>query len=101
MSFPQYHGAILCFSAAKSQVVKYRANRYNATMSNVIEAIVENGDLHPTKPLGLPEKARVRLAIMDDLSNREIAEAAMRSGAFDFLADPREDIYTTSDGEPI
>ena len=43
----------------------------------------------------------VALLDTDDLSADAIAELARKDGAFEFLNDPREDIYTESDGEAL
>jgi hypothetical protein len=48
--------------------------------------------------LFLPES---EAASDDDLSAWAIALLAERSPSFAFLADPREDIYTLEDGEPV
>lgn len=36
-----------------------------------------------------------------EVSEREWLGAAVVGGSFDFLADPREDIYSTDDGQPF
>ena len=38
---------------------------------------------------------------MSEITEEEWMRMAMAGGAFDDLADPREDIYTLEDGEPI
>jgi hypothetical protein len=38
---------------------------------------------------------------MSEPTEQEWLRMAMAGGAFDFLADPREDIYTREDGEPF
>jgi hypothetical protein len=43
----------------------------------------------------------VALLDSDDLSAEAIAELARKGGALDFLNDPREDIYSDSDGEAV
>jgi len=48
--------------------------------------------------LFLPES---EVASEDDLSAWAIALLTERSPSFAFLADPREDIYTLEDGEPM
>lgn len=70
-------------------------------MTRVFEAIYEKGDLHPVQPLDLPDRTRVRIAIVEDPEGAELSAAAMHGGAFDFLNDPAEDIYSMSDGEPV
>jgi len=68
-----------------------------------IRAIVRDGNLKPLDPIDLPENTRVTVALLDtdDLSADAIAELARKDGAFEFLNDPREDIYTESDGEAL
>jgi predicted DNA-binding antitoxin AbrB/MazE fold protein len=68
-----------------------------------IRAIVRDGNLKPLDPIDLPENARVTLALLetDDLSADAIAELARKDVAFEFLNDPREDIYSDSDGEAL
>ena len=57
----------------------------------------------PVDPIEMPENTRVTVALLDsdDLSADAIAELAGKDGAFDFLNDPREDIYSASDGEAV
>ncbi len=43
----------------------------------------------------------VALLETDDVPADALAELARRGGSFDFLNDPREDIYSDSDGEAI
>jgi predicted DNA-binding antitoxin AbrB/MazE fold protein len=68
-----------------------------------IRAIYRDGNLEPLDPIDLPENTRLTVALLDsdDLSAAAIAELARNGGAFEFLNDPREDIYTESDGEPV
>ena len=68
-----------------------------------IRAIYRDGNLEPLDPIDLPENTRLTVALLDsdDLSAAVIAELAHNDGAFDFLNDPRDDIYTESDGEPV
>jgi hypothetical protein len=37
----------------------------------------------------------------DEFSERDWVKAAARSPSFEFLADPKEDIYTVHDGKPF
>jgi hypothetical protein len=47
------------------------------------------------------KKAKVVLLFEDDdISEKEWLQFAMKGGAFDFLNDPAEDIYTMEDGIP-
>ena len=68
-----------------------------------IRAIFQNGNLKPLDPIDLPENTRLTVALLDsdDLPADAIAELARKSGALDFLNDPREDIYSESDGEAV
>jgi hypothetical protein len=56
-------------------------------------------------PAGGPRRVRVIVFLPDDqpadTSEREWLGAAARSPAFDFLQDPREDVYSASDGRPF
>jgi hypothetical protein len=53
--------------------------------------------------MNLPENTPVTVALLesDDLSADALAELASNGKAFDFLDDPREDIYSESDGEAV
>ena len=68
-----------------------------------IRAIFQDGNLKPLDPIDLPENTRLTVALLDsdDLSAEAIAELARKDGAFDSLSDPREDIYSESDGEAM
>lgn len=68
-----------------------------------IRAIFRDGNFEPLDPVDLPENTRLTVALLDsdDVSADAIAELAHRDGAFDFLNDPREDIYSESDGEAV
>ena len=68
-----------------------------------IEAIFEDGVFRPLGNVRLPERQRVSLVVTvpDDLPAHLLARAAEKGKSFDFLADPREDLYTLEDGEPV
>ena len=68
-----------------------------------IRAIFRDGSFQPLDPVGLPENTRLTVALLDgdDLSADAIAELARQGRAFDFLSDPREDVYSESDGEAV
>jgi hypothetical protein len=68
-----------------------------------IHAIFRDGNLQPLEPIDLPENTRLMVALLpgDDLSADAIAGLAQQDCAFDFLNDPREDIYSESDGEAV
>ena len=68
-----------------------------------IRAIFRDGNLKPLDPLDLPENTRLTVALLDsdDLSADAITELATKDRAFEFLNDPREDIYSASDGEAV
>jgi hypothetical protein len=68
-----------------------------------IKAIVRGGLLDPLEPLDLPEETTVTLTLAegDDVPACAIAQVAGTGGAFGFLSDPREDIYSLEDGEAL
>lgn len=68
-----------------------------------VQTIFQDGTFKPLEPVKLPENTRITVALLDgdDLSPSAIAELASTGNAFDFLSDPREDIYSDSDGEAV
>ena len=73
-------------------------------MLRTIKAVYENGLFHPLESVSLPDRTEVKLVFLlleDDLSSLALAKLAEDSPSFAFLADPREDIYTLEDGEPV
>ena len=68
-----------------------------------IRAVFRGGSFKPLEPIDLPENTPVTVALIDpdDLSADAIAELARNSQAFDFLNDPREEVYGESDGEAV
>ena len=68
-----------------------------------IHAIFRDGAIEPVEPLDLPENTPLRIALLDedDLPVEGIAELAHAGTAFEFLNDPREDLYSESDGEAV
>ena len=68
-----------------------------------IRAIFRDGNLQPIDPIDLPENTPVTVALLDDddLSTDAISELARQGGAFDFLNDPKEDLYSEADGEAV
>jgi predicted DNA-binding antitoxin AbrB/MazE fold protein len=68
-----------------------------------IRAIFQGGNFKPLEPIDLPENTRLTVALLDsdDLSADAIAQLAREGGAFEFLNDAREDIYSESDGETV
>ena len=79
-------------------------------MSKVIETgatVDERGHLELDEPIapGGPRRVRVIVLLPDDdpsdIPEREWLAAAARNPAFDFLNDPREDVYSASDGQPF
>jgi predicted DNA-binding antitoxin AbrB/MazE fold protein len=78
-------------------------------MFQVIDAIYEHAMFRPLVDVHLPERQRVKIAIVseewvtsiDDLPAWALAALAEQSPSFTFLADPREDIYSLDDGEPV
>jgi len=49
----------------------------------------------------MPENQEVEMIIQEDTETAGIAHVAENSGAFDYLSDPHEDIYSIADGEPV
>jgi predicted DNA-binding antitoxin AbrB/MazE fold protein len=70
-------------------------------MSQTIHAVFENGVFHPTEKVILPEHLEVEITIQENSETEGIARVAEESGAFDYLSDSQEDIYTIHDGEPV
>ena len=78
-------------------------------MLRMIEAVYEQGTFRPLGDVRLFERQRVKLVFIpddgiaetDDLPSLALAMLAERSPSFAFLADPREDIYSIQDGEPV
>ena len=74
-------------------------------MLKTIRAIYEKGVLRPLSRLSLREKQEVEIAILEcgdkEISPGNISRIAQTGGAFDFLSDPREDIYGPADGEEV
>jgi predicted DNA-binding antitoxin AbrB/MazE fold protein len=68
-----------------------------------IRAVFQAGSFRPLEPIDLPENTPVTVALLvsDDLSADALAHLASRDKTFDFLEDPREDIYSESDGEAV
>jgi len=57
------------------------------------------------EPYDLPANANLMVTLLPSASDADSEDAWLRavvsSEAFAFLADPAEDIYTTTDGEPF
>jgi predicted DNA-binding antitoxin AbrB/MazE fold protein len=73
-------------------------------MTKLLPAIYENGAFRPLNHFSLPEHQKVLLAIaisQDDLPSVLLTKLAEESKSFQFLNNPQEDIYTTSDGEEV
>jgi predicted DNA-binding antitoxin AbrB/MazE fold protein len=68
-----------------------------------IRAIFMGGSFKPLDPVNFPENTQFTLALLDpdDLPTDAIGELARMGGAFDFLDDRQEDIYSESDGEAV
>ena len=66
---------------------------------------IEDGDrVRLDKPVPAAVGDRVRLIILvgeDEPNEQEWLRAATQTGAFDFLKDPEEDLYTLRDGKPF
>ena len=70
-------------------------------MTRAIHAVFENGVFRPLEKINLPEHQKVEIIINGGISTRHIAAIAEKTGSFDFLADPKENIYTIKDGKSI
>ncbi len=72
-------------------------------MIRTIRAIFQHGHLKPLDPIDLPEDTRLMIALLDndDLPAEGMAKLAGKDRAFEFLNDPREDIYSDTDGETV
>ncbi len=78
-------------------------------MFQVIDAIYEKGAFRPLTDVHLPELQKVKIVFApqdlapaaDDLPALALAKLAEQNPSFDFLADPREDVYSLQDGEPV
>ena len=67
-----------------------------------IRAVYDHGVLRPLDPVDLPENRQVTLIVVeDDVPVEALACAAVSGGAFDFLKDEAEDVYSAEDGEPV
>jgi hypothetical protein len=77
----------------------------NLTAVEVTGMVNERHQLQLDNPLPIAGPRRVRVIVLypptDELSEAEWLHAAARNSAFDFLADPQEDIYTLNDGKPF
>lgn len=79
-------------------------------MDQSVRAIETTGRVidphHIETTVDLPVGQQVRLVVLwpdvaDDESELAWRRAAAQSGAFDFLKDSQEDVYTLEDGEPL
>ena len=67
--------------------------------------IVDRRNLRLDEDLPAESQGQVRVIILfpdsDEPTEQEWLRFAMSGGAFDDLADPREDVYTLEDGKPF
>lgn len=78
-------------------------------MIQVIDAIYERGHFTPLTAISLRERQRVKIVFVpsdeptlaEDLPTQGLALLAGKSPAYEFLADPREDVYSLQDGEAV
>ena len=78
-------------------------------MIQVIDAVYENGRFTPLTAISLRERQRVKIvfvtaddrASVEDLPATGFALLAESSPSYEFLADPREDVYSLEDGDPV
>lgn len=70
-----------------------------------IEAIYEDGRLRPLEKLPLKQHQHVWMTILsdrsEDLTVQQLGRLAAQSPSFRFLADPAENLYSLSDGQPV
>ncbi|HEX8069996.1 MAG TPA: hypothetical protein VF546_08605 [Pyrinomonadaceae bacterium] len=71
-----------------------------------VEGVIdEERQLRLNEPLPVTGPSRVRVIILipepTDSDEREWLRAAAANPAYEFLADPAEDIYTPADGQPF
>lgn len=68
-----------------------------------IRAICRDGTIEPLKPVDLPKNTLLRVTVLngDDLPAHALAKLAETNEAFNFLNDPREGIYSKSDGQAV
>lgn len=66
-----------------------------------IRAVFRNGSIEPLEPINLPENTSLQIAVLDgdDLPAESMASLAEMGDAFQYLNDPREDIYSETDGD--
>ena len=71
----------------------------------VAGTIDEQRQLHLDAPLPIAGPSRVRVIVLipeeADAEEKEWYRAAAANPAFDFLKEPKEDIYTLADGKPF
>ena len=71
----------------------------------VMGTVDEQGQLHLEGPVPFSARSRVRVIILfpedADIEEGEWLRAAASNPSFDFLNDPKEDIYTLADGKPF
>ena len=63
--------------------------------------VLDRGDLSGNKIVGIYTDSGSWVVDNGELTDSEIVVLADKTGAFDLLYDPEEDIYTLSDGVPI
>lgn len=73
-------------------------------MTKLLHAVYEHGQIIPDAPLHLAEHQKLLVAVViadSDIPGLLIAQEGQKSKSFDFLSDPREDIYSSSDGNDL
>ncbi|MBI4309767.1 MAG: DUF104 domain-containing protein [Candidatus Omnitrophica bacterium] len=73
-------------------------------MTKLLSAVYEHGQIKPDVSLDLAEHQKVFVAVViseGDTPGLLIAQTAQKSKSFDFLTDPREDIYSMADGNDL
>ena len=75
----------------------YSHTEYTMDPKNLLQTVPPLAELIPANP----QDGDAAKADESDVSTMETFRAAQRAGLFDFWDDPREDIYSLEDGDPL
>jgi len=97
-----------CFSRARR---KYFAPKAQIGYNMSMKALETTGwvrdvrDIELDKPLPVAKSSRVRVIVLmpegDEITEADWLRLTSTNSSFDFLNDPREDIYSPTDGKPF